>query len=288
MYTTYTRTVRFPKCTRKNVRWKVDYNGVFECIGQGDRTFTLDEAVSDTVGGALGALVLPARGIEACTITDKAVAVTFPVDMYSFYYPSPSPLSEVRVNTFSQPDTSVVMLDDGFPPDGTAGNRVYTASIIFPKGSDLTVNYKHTADGNFECFGANDRTFLLDDVLYSVGNPLVRPVAKWNYCTDNLVAVGDEVAAGRVELAQNVPNPVLHATTIGFTLARPGKVELSVYDVAGRKVARVLEGELPAGAHRAAWDGRDDAGRTVPGGVYFYEIVQGGERSAKRMVVLSR
>ncbi len=288
VYTTYTRTVRFPKCSRKDVRWKVDYDGVFECIGQGDRTFTLNEAVSDTIGGPLGPLVLPARGIEACTVTDKAVAVVFPVDMYFFYYPSVTPLSDVRVDTFSQPDTSVAMFDDGVPPDGTAGNRIFTASIVFPKGSDLTVNYKHKADGVLECFGANDRTFTIDDVAFSAGNPIVRPVAKWNYCADLVVDAGDGVNAGRIELAQNVPNPMQGGTTIGFALARAGRVELSVFDVAGRRVARIVERELPAGTHRAAWDGRDDAGRPVPGGVYFYEIVQGGERSAKRLVVLSR
>lgn len=284
----YTRTVRFPRCTRRDVRWKVDYNGVFECDGQGDRTFTLNEAVSDTVGGALGALVLPARGIDACTVSDKAVAVTFPISMRPFFYPSPSPLSLTEVVTFSQPDTAVTMLDDGVPPDAVATDRTYTATIVFPKGSDLAVTYKHRADGNLECFGANDRSFTIDDVGHSVGNPQVRPLARWNYCSDELVDAEDGATPGRLELAQNVPNPVAGGTTIAFALPRAGKVELSVYDVAGRRIARVLEGDLPAGGHRVAWNGRDDAGRPVAGGVYFYEVVQGSERSSKRMVVLAR
>jgi hypothetical protein len=285
----YTRTVRFPKCTRKDVRWKVDYNGVFECVGQGDRSFTLNQAVSDTTGGTLGPLVLPARGIEFCTTADKAVAVVFSVDMYVFN-PNLGASDTVRVNTFSQPDTAVRMQDDGVAPDG-AVDQIFTRTVVFPQGSDLNVTYKFSEDGVFECFGANDRSFVLDDVNHSVGNPQVRPQAQWDWCADNLVAVPRLPGApgAGVSLAQNVPNPAPRgATAIAFELPRAGAVTLAIYDVAGRRIARLVDGELPAGPHQATWDGRDEGGRSVPAGVYFYDLVQGGSRTAKRMVVLAR
>lgn len=285
----YTRTVRFPKCTRKDIRWKVDYNGVIECSGQGDRTFTLNAAVSDTTGGPLGPLVLPARGIEFCSISDKAVAVTFSVDMYVFN-PNLGAGDSVAVNTFSQPDTVVQMADDGVAPDG-AVDQLYTRTVIFPRGSDLNVTYKFSEDGALECFGANDRSFVLDDVNHSAGNPQVRPLALWNYCSESLVGVPRlPVASGAgVSLSQNVPNPAPRgATTIAFALPVAGRVTVGIYDVAGRRIARLVDGELPAGAHQVAWDGKDESGRSVPGGVYFYDLAQGGSRTAKRMVVLSR
>jgi hypothetical protein len=285
----YTRAVRFPACTNKTIRWKVDYNGVFECEGQGDRTFTLNPAVSDTSGGPLGPLVLPARGIERCTTSDKSVAVVFAVDMYVFN-PDLGAGDSVAVNTFSQPDTVVQMADNGIAPD-LAVDQIYTRTVVFPAGSDLNVVYKFSEDSALECFGANDRSFTLDDVNHSLGNPQVRPLAQWNWCADDRVDVPRLPGMGGagVSLAQNVPNPAPRgATTIGFALPVAGRATLAIYDVAGRRIARLVDGELAAGPHQATWDGRDESGRGVPAGVYFYDLVQGGQRSAKRMVVLAR
>ncbi len=288
VYTVYTRTVRFPKCTRKNVRWKVDYDGVFECTGQGDRSFTLNQAVSDTTGGPLGPLVLPARGIEYCTQIDKNVAVVFSVDMFVID-PNLPPNADVEVNTFSQPDTVVTLKDDGVAPDASS-DQIFTGRIVFEKGSDMNVTYKFSLDDALECFGFGDRFFTIDDVAYSAASPQVRPLALWNYCADDLVdAPGTLPAGARVELHQNVPNPAPRgATTIAFDLARPGRAVLAIYNVAGRRVATLVDGPLAAGAHRATWDGLDESGRPAPSGVYFYDLAQGGTRTAKRMVVLGR
>ena len=54
---------------------------MYECSGQGNRGVFLNDAVFDTVGGAGGAITLAARGLNRCNITDKAVAVTFRVQM---------------------------------------------------------------------------------------------------------------------------------------------------------------------------------------------------------------
>jgi flagellar hook assembly protein FlgD len=60
-------------------------------------------------------------------------------------------------------------------------------------------------------------------------------------------------------------------------------VRLAVYDIAGRAVRRLVDRDAAApGAYSATWDGRDDAGRAVPGGVYFYRLeTDGGTRSTR-------
>jgi flagellar hook assembly protein FlgD len=63
-------------------------------------------------------------------------------------------------------------------------------------------------------------------------------------------------------------------------------VGLSVFDVAGRRVRAVLERVLPAGLHEIEWDGRDDAGRPVASGVYFYRMQSGPQTETRRMVLL--
>lgn len=84
------------------------------------------------------------------------------------------------------------------------------------------------------------------------------------------------------------PNPFNPSTTIPLELTAAGRVELDLYDVAGRKVRSLLNNAaLEPGQHRVPWDGRDDAGRAVASGTYFYEMrVDGQPVAAKKAVLL--
>ncbi len=87
-------------------------------------------------------------------------------------------------------------------------------------------------------------------------------------------------------LLQNAPNPFRVATTVRFDLASRARVDLRVFDVAGRVVRTLTAGRvLEAGRHDVAWDGRDDAGRAVGAGLYFYRLDAGALRETRRMVV---
>jgi hypothetical protein len=87
-------------------------------------------------------------------------------------------------------------------------------------------------------------------------------------------------------LAPAMPNPVRSATRLRFDLPRGAHVRLDVYDAHGRRVARLLDARLPAGAHAAEWRPRDAAGRALPPGVYLALLEADGARRARRMVVL--
>jgi len=87
-------------------------------------------------------------------------------------------------------------------------------------------------------------------------------------------------------LRQNSPNPFSRSTTIGFSLARGGYVDLTVYDVTGRRVRCLVQGISPAGHHTVAWDGRDATGTRVSPGVYFYRLRAGSFETVKKMLIL--
>lgn len=87
-------------------------------------------------------------------------------------------------------------------------------------------------------------------------------------------------------LQQNSPNPFSPQTSIEYQVPRTGQVALRVYDAQGRLVKRLVDGQLQAGLHSVVWDGRDDSGQGVKAGAYFYQIEIGGERQAKRMIVV--
>ena len=89
-----------------------------------------------------------------------------------------------------------------------------------------------------------------------------------------------------LSMAPSQPNPFRRSTRIPFSLRTTGSVELAVYDLNGRKIRELLDRELPAGDHSETWDGRDDRGLPVPGGVYFARLAGSGGTAWQRLVIL--
>ncbi|MBD3336590.1 MAG: hypothetical protein GF355_13845 [Candidatus Eisenbacteria bacterium] len=84
------------------------------------------------------------------------------------------------------------------------------------------------------------------------------------------------------------PLPFQSSQRISVALASPGPVTLRVYDVAGRRIRTLAEGDLPAGRHHWIWDGFDDDRRPVGSGVYFYRLEAAGGRSRVERTVRLR
>jgi hypothetical protein len=90
----------------------------------------------------------------------------------------------------------------------------------------------------------------------------------------------------RPMLLQNRPNPFHPGTTIGMALPAAATVTLRVYAIDGRLVRTLLSGESrAAGTSQVAWDGRDDRGRMMPSGTYFYSFEAGAVREVRRMTL---
>lgn len=87
-------------------------------------------------------------------------------------------------------------------------------------------------------------------------------------------------------LAQNNPNPFSQATEITYGLPVASYVRLTVYDLRGRRVRTLVDGDEPAGYRVVQWDGRNDAGLEVSGGVYFYVLKAGGHSEVRKMTRL--
>jgi flagellar hook assembly protein FlgD len=88
------------------------------------------------------------------------------------------------------------------------------------------------------------------------------------------------------EIVAVVPNPFNPTTTIQYALASQGKVEINIYDVAGRLVEELANGTEVAGPHSAVWNGTDRRGSPVASGVYFVRMVTNGQLFTKKMVLL--
>ena len=82
------------------------------------------------------------------------------------------------------------------------------------------------------------------------------------------------------------PNPFNPRVSVALGLPRAARVELAVYDVRGRRVARLVDGMLAAGRHEVSWTGDDDRGRAVASGVYMVRLRLGGEELVCKLALV--
>jgi beta-glucanase (GH16 family) len=113
--------------------------------------------------------------------------------------------------------------------------------------------------------------FAIDDIYWDSGLPPV--------------GVGDEVAPRATRLLPGSPNPYRNGTDLRFQLTAPAPYELEVYDVAGHRVT-AFRGIGRAGANAVRWNGRDERGRDVRSGVYFYRLLSDPGSGSRKIVKL--
>jgi len=82
-------------------------------------------------------------------------------------------------------------------------------------------------------------------------------------------------------LYQNFPNPFNPATTIRYDLPKQATVTITIFDVIGRQVAKLVNSEQPAGAYSVRWDATGFAS-----GLYYYRIEAGDFASVRKLVLM--
>jgi flagellar hook assembly protein FlgD len=90
------------------------------------------------------------------------------------------------------------------------------------------------------------------------------------------------------ELKQNFPNPFNPSTTILYALPRQSHVVLTIYDILGREVVRLLDETQEPGSKSVMWNGRNAAGSSVSSGAYFYMLEAASDESAERFAQVRR
>jgi hypothetical protein len=114
-------------------------------------------------------------------------------------------------------------------------------------------------------FDASDGTFAISTVVTSVG---------------------PDPIPGAYALLQNMPNPFSGTTTIRYDLPAEADVTISIFDVSGRSVRRLVERSMPPGRHQTVWNGRNNAGQKVASGIYFYRMRAPQHQETKRLFLL--
>jgi hypothetical protein len=150
-------------------------------------------------------------------------------------------------------NSNTVMLKS-IPAKGT-GNAEFTFSVDrkAPVGKDTTLS---------AVISSGDGQTWTKDITVSVGAPK-------DY-----------------KLYNNFPNPFNPSTKIAFELPKASHVTLTIYDVLGREVAQIAEGNYPAGYTEVTWNGINRNGEQVSSGVYFYRITAGHWSKVMKMMMV--
>ncbi len=88
------------------------------------------------------------------------------------------------------------------------------------------------------------------------------------------------------QLIGNYPNPFNPETSIAFSTKENGPVSIDIYNVRGQKVRSLLNENKEAGNHTVVWNGKDDNGKNVASGVFFYRMKSGKYSSTKKMILM--
>jgi hypothetical protein len=188
---------------------------------------------------------------------------------------------------------------DKLVPDAEASTVLEYAGIWFaPTDSVAGIRYEGSFrvvlfGFGFEGIDSTGRT-LYEEVL-STPVSVMEDVLNWLRGYSDVFDVEEDIASRprAFELDQNYPNPFNPMTTIrftvngsGYTVHRPLRTTLKIYNVRGQMVRTLVDQEKARGSYTVIWDGKNEKGRQVSSGIYFYRLSVGDESEIKKMILL--
>ncbi|MFO7660666.1 MAG: C25 family cysteine peptidase [Candidatus Cloacimonadaceae bacterium] len=148
-------------------------------------------------------------------------------------------------------------------------------------------------DGNYDLISGYSNGVLVIKLRRALGTMNAWTVYRGSlsrqasFAATDFVSNQDETAVSTILLSANYPNPFNPETTISFTLPKAEQnVNLIIYNSKGQKVRTLLRGSSDKGETRLVWNGKDDNGRAVGSGIYFYRLNVAGESQSRKMLLL--
>ncbi|HPC26560.1 MAG TPA: NosD domain-containing protein, partial [Paludibacteraceae bacterium] len=200
---------------------------------------------------------------------------------------------------------------------GYSGDDTWTGQIVFTtapsSGETFTVEIGSSTDGtdftsgdlqatiagngsktiftfetNAKAFNLSSGNYLALKLTNNSGtNYDIQTGGAWSYCSSAKFVNEppsrneDNILPNQFSLFQNQPNPFVTSTMIRYELPERSNVSLKVYDLFGREVTTLFEGEQNAGKYEVEFNGTN-----LPGGIYFYKMSTKGFSETKKLILL--
>jgi hypothetical protein len=221
----------------------------------------LDDAVGDATVDSVPGLRDFAGGFDFMTYDDRECVLRGgcpELGSFDVIQPYPGVAGAELVAEYVKADLTT--RPAGVAYTDTSGYQTVTLGFGMEFMSDAPLPTGHYASG------ASDRVDLMANIMEYFAK---EPTGPGTGTEGNGVFL--------TKLSQVHPNPFNPSTTIAYSLAGRSHVTIRVYDVAGRVVRTLVDGEAEAGEHVIVWDGTTDSGKQAASGVYFVRMEGTGD-----------
>lgn len=251
-------------------------NYSFENLTAGDYVLFCipEDGYLPTFYKADGTSTLRWRDADVLTLTDNEVLSDINFNI--------SPMGEMPLNGFAE-IMGIVRTQNGDP--------VSDAYVHVLDAEGKVVSYCFTnREGNYHASGLTPGYYSVavdnygfeyeeDENVYAGTDGT--STADFSMVDGSITDVDNETIINEFNLHQNYPNPFNPSTTIKFSIMENAKVELKVYDIIGREIKTLINGELNAGSHSIQFDASN-----LPSGMYIYEVRSGNFLQSRKMLLL--
>jgi len=228
------------------------------------------------------------RGVDEAGLGSAVLThgpITVDPDLFGIYFQAP-----LRGDVLTEGSIFSIRweLYDGGPPVAQSGRLDYSldgGASYLPIDTAVTPaeitgkRYFWTVP-----LGSSEQAFLRLRVTDTAGHVVY--VRSQRFTLLQVTAAPDHPAPDGLVLETARPNPFNPSTTIAFAVPRAERVRLAIYDMTGRLVRVLVDGEMSVGNHEVRWDGTSDRGVLVASGVYVCRMEAGSFREARRLTLL--
>jgi len=212
---------------------------------------------------------------------DCAVTL-YPDGTIDFFYDNDLVSSTQWVAGISAGDGFNYNIADVSRSNSAAGEVLRFTPPDYPLGLELT--HDGTLQGTVP--GASQGTKQNWDLLLKVYDNNLNTAEKIVPLSMVSTDISGDLAPTPELLAQNYPNPFNPITVISYHLSKSETVTMSIYDLKGQRIRRLVNELQGAGSHSVIWDGKNDCGETAASGTYVYRIEAGQQIQSHKLVLL--
>ena len=159
--------------------------------------------------------------------------------------------------------------------------------VAHPKASVFPNNFSELYPYEWDVsYSTTSKSYKAADNGYPLGDLNAWPSLKSQW-VQGIVQKSATLKSGMIEdvsIDNSFPNPFVDQTMIYYSITKPQKVEVSVFNSIGQKSKTLVNSELAPGSYSTVWDGKNNSGGALPKGIYFIQISGSKDRVVKKVI----
>ena len=257
--------------------WDPIYEGGFTSLEIGNCD---DDSSLEIIGSAFADTCFPSKDSSCVNVLSVADGLNKVEQWRSTYFGTDNIIRGIAILDFN---------DDGMNEVLVAHQNAPMELLNGKDGSKIAESDSSFTVGQFAC-GDVDGDGEKEIVI---GEGYILRVFEVDFTTDVPEGEKDLSHNNFLVLSQNYPNPFNHTTLIRFEVNSSQSTvhgliptTLKIYNILGQKIKTLLDEEKIPGNYQVNWNGKDDKGKTVPSGIYFYQLTVGKYSESRKMLFL--